>query len=127
MARSAIRELKRDMRSAQMTGNALAGQLGRQAALALLDRSIRMRHRRLAVQRLGAAVALGAEISQAQWCYCQAAAAASRDKLVQSLFEAAASACKVQPAGAASSADAYRRSSAPLATHATDARLARAA
>jgi hypothetical protein len=56
------------------------------AALALLERSIRMLHRRLAIQRLNEAVELGAQISDQQWVYCRQAAEASRDAAIQTLF-----------------------------------------
>jgi hypothetical protein len=66
-----------------------------QAALALLERSVRMRHRRLAVQRLNEAVALGARVPDAHWIYCREAAATSHDLALQTLFTRSAKASGV--------------------------------
>ena len=93
MPRQALRELKKALRAGTST---LASQDQHEeavrAALALLERSVRMRHRRLAVQRLNEAVALGAQISDEQWVYCRQAAEASRDAAIQSLFTRSAQA-----------------------------------
>jgi hypothetical protein len=62
------------------------------AALVLLERSVRMRHRRLAVQRLNEAVVLGAQVPDEQWVYCRQAAEASRDATIQLLFTRSAQA-----------------------------------
>jgi hypothetical protein len=87
MARHGIREMKRLLRAGAC---AQASQSQRQvaevAALELLERSVRMRHRRLAVQRLNEAIALGAQVPKEHLAYCRAAAAASRDNVVQALF-----------------------------------------
>jgi hypothetical protein len=56
------------------------------AALGLLERSVRMRHRRLAVQRLRDAVALGADVPDDVWCYCREAATATRDTEIQGMY-----------------------------------------
>jgi hypothetical protein len=62
-------------------------QLAKDAGLALLTRSVRMRHRRLAVQRLHDALSSsGAHVSSEQWAYCRAAAAASGDMAVRASF-----------------------------------------
>jgi hypothetical protein len=58
MSREAIREMKRTLRSGRNAHSVRSRQLAEQAALALLERSIRMRHWRLAVQRLDEAVAM---------------------------------------------------------------------
>jgi len=69
-----------------------------QAALALLERSVRMRHRRLAVQRLNEAVTLGAHVPDPHWLYCRQAAEGSRDTQIQALFtRSAMAACGRSP------------------------------
>jgi len=60
--------------------------LAREAALGLLERSVRMRHRRLAVQRLHDAISSGAQVPGEHWTYCGEAAANSDDVKVRSLF-----------------------------------------
>lgn len=90
MARDAIREMKRQLRQGM---NAQADEVPRRlaevAALALLDRSVRMRHKRLAVQRLNDAAVLGVHVPDEHWMYCRDAAMASRDAVVQALFDRA--------------------------------------
>jgi hypothetical protein len=71
-----------------------------EAALALLERSVRMHHRRLAVQRLNAAVAVGACVPDEHWRYCREAAAASHDSGVQALFVVCAQAAQTALNGA---------------------------
>jgi hypothetical protein len=95
MPRQALQKLKKAVRAGT---SPLASQDDHeqavQAALALLERSVRMRHRRLAVQRLNEAVALGAQITDEHWTYCRQAAEASRDEAVQALFtQSAQAAC----------------------------------
>jgi hypothetical protein len=87
MSRDGIREMKRRLR-AGVDGQASEEErrLAEASALALLERSVRMRHRRLAVQRLNDAVALGVPVPDEHWLYCRSAAAASHDKAVQALF-----------------------------------------
>ena len=87
MSRELIREMKKLLQDG-MGAQADDGrrQLAMDAALALLERSVRMRHRRLAVQRLNDAIALGAQVPEEHWAYCREAAVASRDTEVQVLF-----------------------------------------
>lgn len=83
MSRQVVRDLKR----------AAAGgcqKVARESALTLLKRSIKFGHVRLAVIRLGEAVAVGAEVPADQWSYCRHAADATREQAVQDLFLAAA-------------------------------------
>ena len=87
MSRDAIRRMKKTLRAGAMSP-ASDGERTHaiDAALALLERSVRMRHRRLAVQRLNDAVTVGARVPDEHWRYCHEAAAASRDTTVQALF-----------------------------------------
>jgi hypothetical protein len=87
MSRESIRELKRQVQAGCCTSatrelrNKAAA-----AALVLLERSVRMRHCRLAVQRLNAAVTLGAAIPAEYWVYCRKAVGVSRDSKLVVLF-----------------------------------------
>ncbi|RZL92570.1 MAG: hypothetical protein EOP82_09740 [Variovorax sp.] len=76
MKRDAIRLLKKTLRAG---GDAQASpqqaQEARTAALALLERSVAMKHDRLAIQRLLDAVRLEAPVEPALWAHCEAAAA----------------------------------------------------
>ena len=74
MSRQNIRNLKRHIMKAD-TEPALA----KDAALALLERSIQFGHPRLAVIRLSMAAFLGAEITTDQYQYCHVAAERSGD------------------------------------------------
>lgn len=56
------------------------------AALGLLERSVRMGHKRLAVQRLGQVVMLGMRVPDDWWRYCRKAAEESQSKELQELF-----------------------------------------
>jgi hypothetical protein len=71
-----------------------------EAALGLLERSVRMRHCRLAVQRLNAAVALGAQVPDEHWRYCREAAETSHDAKVRTLFTDSALAAQAASKGA---------------------------
>lgn len=76
MKRDAIRTLKKTLRAG---GDALASPQqardARGAALALLERSVAMKHDRLAIQRLLDAVRMEAPVEPALWAHCEAAAA----------------------------------------------------
>lgn len=78
--------MKRQVRNGMWGADVSARQLAAHAALGLLQRSIRMGHRRLAVQRLHEAVSMGLSLDPCVWSYCRDAAAASRDAAVQDLF-----------------------------------------
>jgi len=78
--RQGLRSLKRLARSGQ--GADAPPELRQQSqaiALALLDRSIKFRHGRLALLRLKEALALGAVVDAAQWAYCQGVLAQVHD------------------------------------------------
>ena len=92
MSRDAVRQMKKALRAG-------SGSKALEAALALLERSVRMRHRLLAVQRLNEAVALGAPVPEEHWRYCREAAAASRDTTVQALFVVCAQAAQASAKG----------------------------
>jgi hypothetical protein len=81
MSRTHVRTLKRHVATAPAEPV-----LAREAAVALLDRSIRFGHGRLAVVRLGLAAHLGAPITPAQLGYCQSAAERSRDPQLLALL-----------------------------------------
>lgn len=70
--------------------------LAKDAAVQLLERSIRFGHGRLAVVRLVMAVHSGAEIPKEHWLYCQEVAASSKDVGTQALFLEAAQAASSQ-------------------------------
>lgn len=70
--RQRLRSLKRLARAGSGADAAPALKLQSQAiALALLDRSILFKHRRLALLRLKEAVELGAAVNTEQWTYCR--------------------------------------------------------
>jgi hypothetical protein len=100
MSRVALRDMKKALRAGRRSQ---AGDAHRthaaEAALALLERSVRMHHRRLAVQRLKDAVAMGARVPDEHWRYCREAAAASRDIHVQELFMRCAGAAPASSKG----------------------------
>lgn len=94
MSRSEVRDLKRVMRTgADPHASALERERARESALALLERSIKNRHDRLAIRRLAAAIRLGAAVTVEQWKYCEVVAATSRNaELLGLLMEAASAA-----------------------------------
>lgn len=71
MSRLDVQSLKLSVR-AGAASNASETELeaARASTLALLDRSIRCGHRRLAIHRLAAAIQIGAPVSNTQWTYC---------------------------------------------------------
>jgi len=64
--------------------------LGREASLALLDRSIAFGHGRLAVIRLSMAVHAGATVEARQWSYCESVVRSNLDSDLQSILQEAA-------------------------------------
>lgn len=72
-SRLRIRALKRRARRGAADGSASPALQAesQQIALALLDRSLRFRHRRLAILRLRAAAEVGAPVSAQHWAYCR--------------------------------------------------------
>ncbi len=80
MSRAAIRTLKRTMRSGtHEQASPAQAQEARAAALALLRRSVALKHDRLAIQRLLDAVRLEAAIDDELWAHCETAAASVGD------------------------------------------------
>lgn len=67
-SRADVRAMKR-----QISCAAGSPERAQDALIALLERSIRFRHRRLAVQRLCDAVEAGAPVRAEHWCYCHEA------------------------------------------------------
>lgn len=91
MGRESIRHHKRSIRASLGGGAANDVRLlGRDSALALLERSIQFGHGRLAVLRLAIAVDVGATVAQEFWRYCHEAAHKSNDKSVKELFRSTA-------------------------------------
>lgn len=88
--RQRLRSLKRLARSGQGADAAPALRQQSQAiALALLDRSIKFKHGRLALLRLKEALALGAAVDAAQWAYCKAVLAQVQDGALRAELEQA--------------------------------------
>ncbi|HVL10496.1 MAG TPA: hypothetical protein VM512_15245 [Burkholderiaceae bacterium] len=88
--RQRLRSLKRLARSGSGADAAPALRLQSQAiALALLDRSIKFKHRRLAILRLKEAAALGASIETEQWSYCRSVVASGQDLALRVEFSKA--------------------------------------
>lgn len=89
--RQRLRSLKRLARAGSHTDAAPELKLQSQAiALALLDRSIKFKHRRLALLRLKEAVDLGATVNTEQWTYCKSVLALVQDGALRADFERAA-------------------------------------
>lgn len=89
--RQRVRSLKRLARPGRDTGAAPALRLQSQTiALALLDRSIKFKHHRLALLRLKEAVELGAAVDTEQWTYCKGVLAQVQDVALRADFERAA-------------------------------------
>jgi len=86
--RRRLRSLKRLARAGSGTDAAPALKLQSQAiALALLDRSIKFKHRRLALLRLKEALDLGAVVDTEQWTYCRGVLALVQDSALRAYFE----------------------------------------
>jgi len=91
MTREIVRILKRGTRKGRITDSRGPGlELNRECALALLSRSIRFSHGRLAVIRLAMAVDVGAAVPTEHWLYCSHVARSSGDSQLQELYRAAA-------------------------------------
>jgi hypothetical protein len=87
MARQTIRDFKRSLHAGMATCASEEQRLhARAAALSLLERSVRMGHRRLAVIRLHAAVTAEAAVPDEHWRYCLEAATACKNAAVQDLY-----------------------------------------
>jgi hypothetical protein len=91
MTRAIVRSLKQSLRSSSgLHASAAERQLGKECALALLDRSIHFGHGRLAVIRLAIAVEAGAVVPTQHWAYCSRVAQLCEDRGLQEMFGAAA-------------------------------------
>lgn len=90
MARPNTRKWKRNIAAASgpRADEAILA-IARDSALSLLSRSVAMRHRRLAVQRLLAAVQVEAHVAEEHWSYCRDLASRSADETVRSAFREA--------------------------------------
>lgn len=90
MTRVEIRGLKRSIRGSTDTATTEeAADQARASAISLLERSVQLRHKRLAVIRFALAIQTGASISSAQREYCEKALAILNDgKLRQMVYDA---------------------------------------
>lgn len=87
MTRKAVRDMKRLVRRGVMPyAPSDDEERSQEAALALLTRSIKFGHRRLAVIRLVKAVEVKAVVTKEQWEYCERVAAESSDIAVRGLL-----------------------------------------
>jgi len=93
MLRSEIRTMKRAIRAGSIDrASEVEHQRARESALALLARSIKFGHRRLAVVRLAVAVRAGAAVTREQWAYCEEAVSRSADPVLREMLTAMRSA-----------------------------------
>ena len=91
MSRQVVRDLKRAVRDGEAFGNVPQRYvLAKEAALALLARSIEFGHPRLAVLRLAMAVQAGADVPADHWDYCRKTVDGTRDRSLRALFDKAA-------------------------------------
>ena len=82
--------MKRAIRAGSIDrASEVAHQRARESALALLDRSIKFGHRRLAVVRLAVAVKAGAAVTREQWAYCEEAVSRHVDPALHEMLEIA--------------------------------------
>lgn len=87
MSRESVRKLKRELQRGEVPGLcSRPSELGRESALALLARSIRFGHGRLALIRLCAAVRLGANVPEDHWRYCRQVSATDQDGRLRAMF-----------------------------------------
>jgi len=90
MTRETVRNLKRTARAGRRPGASDTDRiLSGECALALLTRSIRFEHRRLAVARLVLAVDAGAAIPREHWIYCSRVVDCSGDPRLEELYRSA--------------------------------------
>jgi hypothetical protein len=86
--RQRLRSLKRLARAGRGTDAVPALKAQSQAiALALLDRSIKFKHRRLALLRLKEALELEAPVSTEQWTYCKGVMTLEQDSALRANVE----------------------------------------
>ncbi|MES2784331.1 MAG: hypothetical protein V4684_02640 [Pseudomonadota bacterium] len=102
MTRNTVRSHKRALREGTRPEATGADRLlSSESALALLDRSIRFGHGRLAVLRLVVAVDAGARIPEQHWAYCLRLSQGGMDRRLNELYLSAA----VKASGGADSAE----------------------
>lgn len=90
MSRADVREFKRKLfQGTRPDADDGQSRLAKESALALLERSIRFGHGRLAVIRLGIAVQAGADIPPDCWSYCRDAIAECADLNLRGVWIAA--------------------------------------
>lgn len=102
MSRAAIRTLKQTLRrGAHGQASPAQAQEARAAALALLRRSVALKHDRLAIHRLLDAVRLDAVVDEPLWAHCEAAAASVGDdtqrRALRALRQHTAQCCRTGP------------------------------
>jgi hypothetical protein len=91
MTREMVRKLKRAALAGTRSGAAESDRrLTAECALALLTRSVRFTHGRLAVLRLSLAVDAGASIPREHWLYCARVVGSGSDAGLQDVYRAAA-------------------------------------
>lgn len=87
MSREFVRKLKRELQRHEVSGPCSgSSEPGRESALALLARSIRFGHGRLALIRLCAAVRLGANVPEDHWRYCRQVSVTDKDGRLCAMF-----------------------------------------
>lgn len=87
MSREYVRSLKRNLRSsARFSGCEASRHLTQESALSLLKRSIDMKHKRLALVRLDAAIRFDATVPAECWRYCSQVAGESTNGDLRALF-----------------------------------------
>lgn len=88
--RQQLRSLKRQVRRGAAPGaSPVQREQSQRIALALLERSMRFGHGRLAVQRLCEAVSLGVPLGLEHWSYGEGVVAGSSDRQLKDRFLAA--------------------------------------
>jgi len=89
VSRKLIKSWKRACLAAtNESSNSELKQQAKTAAQSLLNRSVKCGHDRLVLIRLSMAVKVDAEISSAQWSYCEALANQSNDPTLQAMWKA---------------------------------------
>lgn len=87
MSRDYVRSLKRSLRaSTRLSVCEASKRLTQESALSLLERSMKMRHKRLAVIRLEAAVRFDSSVPEECWQYCSQIAEESANGELKHLF-----------------------------------------
>lgn len=95
MSRHDIREHKRIVRTgATPSASAQERARAQESAVVLLERSIQLRHQRLALRHLANAIRVGAALNSGHWQYCQSIAKSfDAETLARIIGRATASTC----------------------------------